>query len=174
LKTLPGNKSGKTQRRRVSLRRTPIETSKLPKDVQEFMQKFREWEESFRSPAKRMDFIKRICGRIADVYKPERIILFGSHAYGKPAHDSDIDLLIVMNFEGSPIKQSIKISSELGIVTPMDLLVRTPEQVRERLRIEDPFIREILQHGKVMYEANILETMPQKMMRKRQSKIVAK
>jgi len=117
------------------------------------MRKFREWEESFQSPVKRMSHIKQVCKRIADTYKPERIILFGSHAYGNPTPESDVDLLIVMDYEGSPVRQAVKISSELGLVTPMDLLIRTPKQVQERLRIEDPFMREILERGKVMYEA---------------------
>lgn len=136
------------------MRRTPIKTSDLPQDVQDFLQKFREWEESFQSPAKRMNYIRQVCQRIADRYRPEKIVLFGSHAYGQPTSESDVDLLVVMNFEGSPIQQAIKISRELGLVTPMDLLVRTPAQVQERLRIEDPFMREIVQRGKVLYEAD--------------------
>jgi uncharacterized protein len=122
--------------------------------VTDYLQKFREWEESFHSPAERVGYIQRICQRIAEHFKPEKVILFGSHAYGHPTPESDVDLLVVMDFEGSPIKQAIKISRELGLVTPMDLLVRTPEQVRERLRIEDPFMREIVERGKVLYEAN--------------------
>lgn len=120
----------------------------------ECLQKFREWEERFHSPSARADYIQRLCRRIADRFKPERIILFGSHAYGHPTPESDVDLLVMMEFEGSPIQQAIKISRELGLVTPMDLLVRTPEQVRERLRMEDPFMREIVERGEVMYEAN--------------------
>ncbi len=65
-----------------------------------------------------------------------------------------VDLLVVMDFEGSPIQQAIKISRELGLVTPMDLLVRTPAQIQERLRIEDPFISEIVRRGKALYEAD--------------------
>jgi uncharacterized protein len=122
--------------------------------VKEYLQKFHEWEESFRSPAAREGYVQQLCQRIAQQYKPEKIILFGSHAYGQPTPESDIDLLVVMNFEGSPIQQAIRISRELGLVTPVDLLVRTPEQVQERLRIEDPFMREIVEHGKVMYEAH--------------------
>src|SRR5205085_343309 len=100
------------------------------------------------------NYIQQICERIANRFKPEKIILFGSHAYGQPTLDSDVDLLVVMDFEGSPIQQTIKISRELGLVTPMDLLVRTPEQIQERLRIEDPFMREIVERGEVMYEAD--------------------
>jgi len=122
--------------------------------VEVYLQKFRDWEESFLTPAKRAGYIQQICQRIAERFKPEKVILFGSHAYGQPTPESDIDLLVVMNFEGSPIQQAIKISRELGLVTPLDLLVRTPEQIEERLRIEDPFMREIVEHGKVIYEAN--------------------
>lgn len=124
------------------------------RQVEEYLQKFREWEESFRSPIARVGYIQRICQRIAQHCKPEKIILFGSHASGQPTSESDVDLLVVMNFAGSPIQQAIKISRELGLVTPLDLLVRTPEQIQERLRIEDPFMREIVEHGKVMYEAH--------------------
>jgi predicted nucleotidyltransferase len=129
-------------------------TSVLPQAVQEYLQKFRDWEESFRSPIRREQFIQQLCQRIADRYRPEKIILFGSHAYGQPTAESDVDLLVVMEFEGSPLQQAVKISRELGIVTPLDLLVRTPAQVQERLRIEDPFMREIVQRGKVLYEAH--------------------
>jgi len=154
MKPAQGNKNGRDRRARARRRLDVTHTAELPKNVQDFLQKFREWEESFRSPARRQEYIKRVCDRIAERYKPEMIILFGSHAYGQPTPESDVDLLVVMDFEGSPIRQAIKISRELGLVTPMDLLVRTPAQIQERLRIEDPFMREIVQRGKVLYEAD--------------------
>jgi uncharacterized protein len=154
MKPAPGNKIGRPQHVQTEQHSAADSASALPKDVQDYLQKFRDWEESFRSPARRAKYIKQVCERIAERYKPERIILFGSHAYGQPTSESDVDLLVVMDFEGSPIQQAIKISRELGLVTPLDLLVRTPEQVQERLRIEDPFMREIVQRGKVLYEAN--------------------
>jgi predicted nucleotidyltransferase len=129
-------------------------TAELPQEVQAYLQKFRAWEESFRSPARRQAYIQQICERIAQRYHPEKIILFGSHAYGQPTAESDVDLLVVMDFVGSPLQQAIKISRELGLVTPLDLLVRTAAQVQERLRIEDPFMREIIERGKVLYEAD--------------------
>jgi uncharacterized protein len=122
--------------------------------VQDFLQQFREWEDSFRNPARRRQYIRRVCKRIAERYRPEKIILFGSHAYGTPTSESDLDLLVVMDFEGSSARQAIRISRELGLVTPMDLLVRTPAQFRERLRIEDPFMCEIARRGQVMYETD--------------------
>ena len=140
--------------RQTRFRRPARQTSALPEEAQEFMQKFLQWSESFHHPARRIGYIQQVCERITERYQPEKIILFGSHAWGQPTPESDLDLLVVMHFEGSPIQQAIKVSSELGLVTPMDLLIRTPEQVQERLRIDDPFIRDIWQRGKVMYEAH--------------------
>lgn len=124
----------------------------MPPEAQEFRRKFREWRESFQRRAKRMAYIRNLCKRIAEAYHPEKIILFGSHAYGKPTPESDVDLLIVMNYKGRPIEQMLKIQDELDIVTPVDLLVRTPEEVSERLHDGDMFIVDIMRRGKVMYE----------------------
>ena len=98
--------------------------------------------------------INKLCEQIAREFKPERIILFGSHAYGTPTADSDIDLLVVMPFEGRTSKQAIKILNAIDVFAPVDILVRTPEQIRERLAMEDTFMREIIERGKVIYEAN--------------------
>jgi predicted nucleotidyltransferase len=142
-------KNGKTRQ----LRRKPLKDSELPLEAQEFRRKFREWEESSQSPAKRMAYIRKLCKRIAEAYHPEKIILFGSHAYGRPTLESDVDLLIVMNYEGRPIEQILKIRRELDIVTPVDLLVRTPEDVKRRVKEGDMFMRLVVERGKIMYEA---------------------
>jgi predicted nucleotidyltransferase len=99
-----------------------------------------------------MAYIRRLCQRIAEAYRPEKIVLFGSHASGKPRPESDADLLIVMDYEGRPIEQMLKIQRELDIVTPVDLLVRTPKEVAERLRDGDMFMVDVMRRGKVMYE----------------------
>ena len=98
--------------------------------------------------------IQSLCEQIARHFSPERIILFGSYAYGTPTPDSDVDLLVVMPFEGRHTQQAIRILNRLNVFTPIDLLVRTPEQVEERLAMGDFFMRDILQRGKVMYEAH--------------------
>ena len=97
--------------------------------------------------------IQKLCEQIARDFHPERIILFGSHAYGTPTPDSDVDLLVVMPFEGRHTQQAIRILNKLNVLTPIDLLVRTPEQVEERIAMGDFFMREVLEQGKVMYEA---------------------
>ncbi|HEX5085819.1 MAG TPA: nucleotidyltransferase domain-containing protein [Blastocatellia bacterium] len=114
------------------------------------------WYRDASDRRKRNAHIKKLCGQIAREFKPEKIILFGSQAYGKPTAESDIDLLVVMPYKGSPFRQAGEILKRViprvGVL-PIDLIVRTPKQVEERLAIGDQFINEILGRGKVMYEA---------------------
>ncbi len=98
--------------------------------------------------------IKNLCKEIVDRFRPDKVILFGSYAYGVPTPDSDIDLLVVMPFDGRVHEQAVKIRRDLNSTLPIDLLVRTPEQVRERVEMEDFFMREIVDQGKVLYEAD--------------------
>lgn len=119
----------------------------------ELMRQYQEWQQSFQSPTQRLALIHNICHRIASEFKPEQIILFGSHAYGTPTLESDLDLLVVMPFAGSPLAQASKISRQLKLMIPLDLIVRTSEQMKERLVMGDSFMHEIVARGKVMYEA---------------------
>ena len=132
---------------------TALPETALPPEAQELRRQFREWHASFATPRRRMAYIKRLCARIAAAFHPVQIILFGSHAYGRPTPESDVDLLIVMNYEGRPVQQAIKITEELGIFTPVDILLRRPEEVKERLLDGDMFLIDIIRRGKVMYEA---------------------
>ena len=95
-----------------------------------------------------------VADKIAEQFHPERIILFGSYAYGTPNEDSDVDLLVVMPFEGRKSQQSITIRRAVRASFPMDLIPITPERLKYRLEIEDFFLREIVEKGKVLYEAN--------------------
>ncbi|MBU2596978.1 MAG: nucleotidyltransferase domain-containing protein, partial [Planctomycetes bacterium] len=67
--------------------------------------------------------------------------------------DSDVDLLVVLPFEGKTWKMASKIRSRTRPSFPMDLLVRTPQQLRQRLIMNDVFLRDITQKGKMLYEA---------------------
>ena len=97
--------------------------------------------------------IEKIAAKIAQEYKPEKIILFGSYAWGKPTEDSDVDLFIIEKTEEPKRMRQIKLRKWLfGSGLPMDLIVYTPEEVRERLKIKDFFIEEIINKGKVIYE----------------------
>jgi predicted nucleotidyltransferase len=98
--------------------------------------------------------VQDICDRIARAFRPEKIVVFGSHAYGEPGPFSDLDLLVVMPFEGSPLQQAARIISRINPAMGVDLIVRTPAQVRERLAMPDAFMREIMERGRVAYEAD--------------------
>ncbi|GEM_PF-269728 len=97
--------------------------------------------------------IRQFSEQIAREFKPEKIILFGSYAYGIPRQGSDIDLLVIMPYEGSHVDQAVRIHRFLNYLPSLDLLVRTPEEVQQRLDMNDFFMREIIKKGKVLYEA---------------------
>jgi predicted nucleotidyltransferase len=97
--------------------------------------------------------ISSFARQVARQFKPEKIILFGSYAYGRPTEDSDVDMLVIMPFEGKGAQKATEILLATDPHFPIDLLVRTPEQIRTRVKLGDFFIREITQKGKVLYEA---------------------
>ena len=92
--------------------------------------------------------------KIVDEFDPEKVILFGSYAYGKPNIDSDVDMLVVMESEERPAPRTSRVIGALwGVKTfSMYLLVRTPAEIAHRLAIGDFFIEEIIGMGKVLYE----------------------
>ncbi len=85
--------------------------------------------------------------KIRKKFNPQKIILFGSYAYGKPKKNSDIDLFIIMDTNISTRKQASLIRSELGDSIPIDIIVRTPQEVEERVKLGDFFIKQIIQKG---------------------------
>ena len=101
-----------------------------------------------------MKKITDLTSEIAREFRPERIILFGSHAYGRPGDDSDVDILVVLRFKGKPVRKAIEIRNRVNARMPLDLIVRTPEQLADRLAKNDWFLREIVERGRTLYEAN--------------------
>ncbi len=91
---------------------------------------------------------------VARKFRPEKIILFGSYGYGKPTEDSDVDLLVIMPFDRKEGRKSLEIRRAIPSGFPMDLIVRTPEFIAQRLAWGDCFTQEILTKGKVLYEAD--------------------
>jgi predicted nucleotidyltransferase len=90
--------------------------------------------------------------RIAAEFRPWRIILFGSYAYGTPREGSDVDLLVVMPFRGDAFDFATEMLRRVNSPFPVDLLVRRPGDTARRYRQFDPLIREALDRGKVLYE----------------------
>jgi predicted nucleotidyltransferase len=96
--------------------------------------------------------IKTFVDEVVRQFQPERVVLFGSYAYGKPGADSDVDLLVIMPHEGHPAIAGAEIRKRIRAGFPMDLIVRSPREIRERLDIDDSFIAEILERGETLYE----------------------
>ena len=95
--------------------------------------------------------IRRYARAVAERFQPEKIILFGSYAYGEPHADSDVDILVVMPARNQ-IDKAIRIDREIDPPFPLDLIVRTPRTLAWRLKEGDSFLREIVARGKVLYE----------------------
>ena len=104
-------------------------------------------------PPVTLEQIQEYSERIAVAFHPEQIILFGSYAYGTPHADSDVDLLIIMRFEEDSTRKAAEIRRVVRAGFPVDLLVRTPEQLEQRIKLNDWFMREIVEKGKVVYAA---------------------
>ncbi len=96
--------------------------------------------------------IEEVVGRIAAEFRPERIILFGSYARGVATADSDVDLLVILPFEGKPFWKAVEIMNRVDAPFPLDLLVRLPDDTARRYALGDPLIHDALDHGRVLYE----------------------
>src|SRR5882724_2776820 len=98
--------------------------------------------------------IDELVDKIVFNFHPERVILFGSYAYGKPTEDSDVDILVVMALNGKkPVRQEAEITLAVHGGFPMDLIVQSPERLKQRLEMKDLFLREITEKGKVLYDS---------------------
>ncbi len=97
--------------------------------------------------------LKEITQRIVEVFDPEKVILFGSHAAGTPRTDSDVDLLVIAEAQGSSIQRAVAVKR---VCRPrfvaMDVLVKTPEEIAAQLQQGNFFLRQILEEGRILYE----------------------
>lgn len=89
--------------------------------------------------------------QIVDKFQPEQIILFGSYAYRNPRPESDVDMLVVLDTPLKETEQAVRICQAIDYHFGLDLIVRTPAKLAERLALGDPFLREIVDNGKVLY-----------------------
>jgi predicted nucleotidyltransferase len=93
------------------------------------------------------DHIRELSQTIKGKFNPQRIILFGSYGYGVPTEGSDIDLFVIMDTPFPVKRQAFLIRRELKSSVPVDVIVRTPQQVEERLRLGDFFVKKIMEQG---------------------------
>jgi len=89
---------------------------------------------------------------VKEKFNPSAVILFGSHAYGTPDSDSDVDMLVVMDYSDSSAAAATRIRLACPRAFPMDLIVRSPAEIDQRLAMGDGFIHEIMSKGVVLHE----------------------
>ena len=97
--------------------------------------------------------LSQITVRLVEALKPEKIILFGSHAYGEPNEDSDIDLLVIVSDSDEPryrrARQAHKVLRGIGV--PKDILVMTRAEVDRKAQVTTSLVNQALLEGKVLY-----------------------
>jgi uncharacterized protein len=98
-----------------------------------------------------MRVIRCFARQVAERFQPDKIILFGSYAYGTPHADSDVDILVVMPCRNQ-LDQAAKISFDLAPPFPLDIIVRKPQNLQWRLDEGESFHTEIVNKGRVLYE----------------------
>lgn len=96
--------------------------------------------------------LDKIVNRISKYYKPDKVILFGSAAKGQYHKGSDLDLLVIKKTNTNPWDRITEIDQNIEHNIPIDILVYTPKEIKERLSLNDFFIKEIMESGKVLYE----------------------
>lgn len=101
-----------------------------------------------------MSSVVELSQRIVREFNPDKIILFGSHAYGTPKEYSDVDLLVLMPFEGKPLDKSLEILDRTDPRFPIDLLARRPDDTARRYHEGDPLIQDAFDRGRVLFERN--------------------
>jgi predicted nucleotidyltransferase len=102
------------------------------------------------------EVIQNVLQKLITHYAPRKVILFGSHAYGSPGSDSDVDLLIIKETEERFIDRWVTVQRILTGThpsLPVETLVLTPGEIEKRMAIGDQFVEEILKKGKVLYAA---------------------
>ena len=105
------------------------------------------------TPTLTPDIMAEITRRLVAEFDPDRVILFGSHAWGTPDEDSDLDLLVIIpEATERPAARAARAHRCLrGIPLPMDLIVRTRLEMDRFSRVSSSLEAEILHRGKVLY-----------------------
>ncbi len=97
--------------------------------------------------------IHSLAHKIVEKFHPQRIILFGSYAYGTPRPESDVDILVIMETPLKESEQALQIRLAVNVLFGLDLIVYTPENLAQRIAWGDSFLREITGQGLVLYES---------------------
>lgn len=101
------------------------------------------------------DVLQIIKDEIIHTIQPEKIILFGSYAYGSPDENSDIDILVIKESSKRRIERFCEVRRILRDIKGVSIqpIVLTPKEIEERVRLKDDFILEVLDKGIFLYES---------------------
>ena len=97
--------------------------------------------------------IRNVTRQIVQQFHPQKVILFGSYAYGQPTEDSDVDLLVVMDTDESPLHVAAEIAAAIEHPFPLDIVVRTPVEFASAVHRRGVFATEVATKGITLYEA---------------------
>jgi len=97
--------------------------------------------------------IRNVTRQIVQQFHPQKVILFGSYAYGQPTEDSDVDLLVVMDTDESPLRVAAKIAAAIEHPFPLDIVVCTPIEFASAVHRRGVFATEVATKGLTLYEA---------------------
>ena len=111
-------------------------------------EKPRRWHRGVNIP---MRVIRKFARDVAERFQPDKIVLFGSYAYGQPHADSDVDILVVMPCR-NPLRQALQIELAFDPPFPLDIIVRTPTEMAWRLDERESFLTEIVSKGVGLHE----------------------
>ena len=97
--------------------------------------------------------IQKVTQQVVERFHPQKVILFGSYAYGEPTPDSDVDLLVVMDIDEPPLHAAANISAAIDHPFPLDIIVRAPVEFAAALQRKGIVATEITTRGITLYEA---------------------
>jgi predicted nucleotidyltransferase len=100
--------------------------------------------------------IRAFVDEVVARFRPSRVILFGSYANGNPTPDSDVDLMVIMPHRAPAAQVATRIRLACPRTFAMDLIVRSPAEIRRRLAMGDAFLSEVDSKGIVLHEAGNL------------------
>ena len=104
-------------------------------------------------PSAALAGIQSVTRQIVQQFHPQKVILFGSYAYGQPTEDSDVDFLVVMDTDESPLHVAAKIAAAIEHPFPLDIVVRTPTEFASAVHRRGVFATEVATKGITLYEA---------------------
>jgi predicted nucleotidyltransferase len=100
-----------------------------------------------------LERIRKVAQQVVEHFHPQKVILFGSYAYGQPTKDSDVDLLVVIDTDEPPLHVAAKIAATIEHPFPLDIVVRTSVEFAAAVQRKGVFATEVATKGITLYEA---------------------